>query len=97
MPVIKDIKPTRLLRLAEVTARTALSRGAIYAQMRKGTFPKNVSLTDVGRSVAWIESEIDAWVCARVAVSRAPDAPRPFARPGPGRGHKKPKQVAVVA
>ena len=56
-----------ILRLAKVKDRTGLSRSSLYAEMAKGKFPKSVSLTDDGRSVGWLSSEVDAWVAARAA------------------------------
>lgn len=58
--------PPRLLRRREVEARTGLSRSGIYARMAEGTFPATVDLG--GRSVAWLENEVDAWVQTRIAA-----------------------------
>ncbi|MCE4373865.1 AlpA family phage regulatory protein [Xanthomonas hortorum pv. hederae] len=41
-----------------------MSQTTIYDRIKKGTFPKPVPL---GTLVAWLESEIDAWIAARVA------------------------------
>lgn len=57
-----------LLRRKQVEARTGLSRSSIYAGIAAGTFPKPCPLSDTGRSVAWLESEISAWVAARVSA-----------------------------
>lgn len=54
----------RFLRLKDVMARTGLSRSSIYLGISKGTFPPNISLG--ARSVGWIDSEIDAWIQARI-------------------------------
>jgi prophage regulatory protein len=59
--------PTRLLRRRDVEAMTGLRRSAIYDLMAKGRFPKPVALTD--RAVAWPESEVAAWINARLAES----------------------------
>jgi prophage regulatory protein len=58
----------RLLRLAEVRNRTALSRSSIYAYMAEGKFPQPVNIGP--RSVAWIESDVTEWVAARIAGHR---------------------------
>ena len=50
----------RLLRLPEVRTRVSISRAQIYKLMNEGRFPKSVKLTE--RTVAWRESEIDAWI-----------------------------------
>lgn len=57
-------KKERFLRLSEVMARTGLSRSAIYLNISEGNFPQNVNLSV--RSVAWLESEIDAWIQTRI-------------------------------
>ena len=56
----------RFMRLPEVIRISGLSRATIYELMRKDAFPQNVSLG--GRNVAWPESEISAWVKARMAA-----------------------------
>lgn len=57
--------PIRILRLAEVMARTGLSRTTIYERMAEGRFPRPVPLGP--RSVGWIESELEAWFRERIA------------------------------
>ncbi len=58
----------RFLRLPSVISRTGLSRSTIYLRVSTGTFPKPVSLG--GRAVAWVESEIEDWIEAQIAMSR---------------------------
>ena len=53
-------KINRFLRLREVLHRTGLGRSTVYRWMDEGRFPKSVRLG--GRSVAWIEHEIDEWL-----------------------------------
>ncbi|KAB2889330.1 MAG: AlpA family transcriptional regulator [Desulfobulbaceae bacterium] len=59
---------TALLRRPEVERRTGLGRSTIYARMKEGDFPQSVSL---GRTVAWVEDEIDAWIQERIAARQA--------------------------
>lgn len=54
----------RFLRLSDVKERTGLSRSTIYLSISKGSFPQNVNLGP--RCVGWLESEIDAWIQARI-------------------------------
>ncbi len=59
-------KTLRILRLKRVLDRVGISRAQLYAQMKKGSFPKNFSLSGPGgRSVGWLEQEIDDWVTRR--------------------------------
>lgn len=53
-------RPLRFLSLREVRQRTTLSRPTIYRRMAAGTFPRQVTLG--GRSVAWVEAEVEAWM-----------------------------------
>ncbi|MFM5301830.1 helix-turn-helix transcriptional regulator [Aeromonas caviae] len=56
----------RLIRIREVIQKTGLSKSSIYDLMARGQFPKPVRLT--ARSVAMIESEVDAWIAERIAA-----------------------------
>lgn len=63
------ITPTeRILRLPEVMKRTGLSRSGIYMKVQDNAFPKQISLGN--RCSGWIESEVSAWIAARIAASR---------------------------
>jgi prophage regulatory protein len=55
-----------LISAKEVCRRTSLSRASLYRLMAQGVFPKPVPLHGVRK--AWIESEIDAWVAARITA-----------------------------
>lgn len=57
-----------ILRRKQVEARTGLSRSTIYDRIKAGTFPAPVSLGE--KAVGWIESEVDAWLVARIQASR---------------------------
>ena len=59
---------TRLLRRRQVEALTGLRRSTIYDKMTCGQFPRPVRLG--ARAVAWVASEVEAWVQARIAASR---------------------------
>ncbi|HPD83676.1 MAG: AlpA family transcriptional regulator [Alphaproteobacteria bacterium] len=58
------INKERFLRLADVMARTGLSRSSIYLAISEGKFPQNVNIGL--RSVGWLESEIDIWMQDRI-------------------------------
>ena len=55
-----DRRRESLLRLAEVTGRTGLSRTTIYNRMKAQTFPACLRIS--AGLVAWYASDIDAWV-----------------------------------
>ena len=54
----------RFIRLPEVLSLVAVSRAQLYRLVALGEFPKQVKLG--ARSVAWLESEISAWMVERV-------------------------------
>ncbi len=54
----------RLLRLDDLKDKLAISRSAIYKDMRNGTLPPQIHPT--GRTAAWPESEIDTIIRARL-------------------------------
>lgn len=58
-----------LIRRPEVTRRTGLSRTTIYRLVQSGQFPAPRQLG--ARSVAWVDSEVNAWIDSRPAGTRA--------------------------
>ncbi len=54
-----------LIKLPEVKDITRRSRSRIYGDMQAGTFPKPVKIGP--RSVAWVATEINDWLAARIA------------------------------
>ena len=44
--------------------QTALGRSSVYKYMKEGLFPKPV--TQIGKSVAWVESEVQEWIFLRI-------------------------------
>ena len=60
---MKDTK--KLERLNDVIDRTGYSRAWIYELIKKNSFPKPVKIGS--RSIAFVESEIDAWINERIA------------------------------
>jgi len=61
--------PPVLLRRPEVLRRCGISNTTLHRLIHSGDFPPPVQLGE--RSVAWIESEIDAWIVSRIEASRA--------------------------
>lgn len=60
---ITTAAPPRLLRLKEVQERVGMSKTTIYDRIKASTFPAPVHL---GTMAAWVESEVDAWIHARI-------------------------------
>lgn len=54
-----------LLRLKEIERRTGLRRERLRELEKSGSFPRRVRLSQ--RACGWVESEVDAWVRARIA------------------------------
>jgi predicted DNA-binding transcriptional regulator AlpA len=59
--------PLRLIYKPELLALVGVSYGSIFSWMRRGEFPLAREIGPGGRStrIAWIESEIMAWLAAR--------------------------------
>ncbi|KAA5995418.1 AlpA family transcriptional regulator, partial [Pantoea sp. M_5] len=53
-------------RLPEVIHVSGLSRSTIYDLISRNAFPAQVSLG--GKNVAWLASEVSAWMNARIAA-----------------------------
>lgn len=56
----------RFLREPEIKALTGLSRTTIWRMERRGEFPRRRKIST--NAVAWLESEIDAWMADRAAA-----------------------------
>jgi len=54
----------RIIRLRDVMELTGLARSTVYKYVEAGTFPQPVPLG--GRSVGWVEQEVEDWVLARI-------------------------------
>lgn len=62
----QNAREEMFLRLPTVRARTGKSKGAIYADIADGRFPRPVKIGR--RAVAWPSSAIDEWMRGVVAV-----------------------------
>lgn len=63
---INTLTPTKqLIKIGEVIHRTAKSRSAIYLAVSRKNFPAPHKIGD--RAVAWLASDIDAWIDAQTA------------------------------
>ena len=60
----------RIIRQKEVSDKLGLSKATIWTYVRtRDDFPKPIRLG--ANSVGWLESEIDAFIDARITASRA--------------------------
>ncbi len=59
----------RFVRRPEVEFRTGLKRSTMYSYIKQGRFPQPIPL-GTPRAVAWLSSEIDAWIETRVRAAR---------------------------
>jgi len=55
----------KFLRREAVEDLTGLSRSTVYQYMAEGRFPRPIKISS--RVVAWVESEISAWMAERIA------------------------------
>ncbi|HEV3424573.1 MAG TPA: AlpA family transcriptional regulator [Paraburkholderia sp.] len=62
------IAKQRLIRLREVRMRVGLGRSTLYRSPADGKFPRPVQIG--GCRVAWLESDIDAWIAERVRAGQ---------------------------
>lgn len=63
-----EIAGKRLIRVPEVLRRVGFSRTTMYELIKEGRFPDKVIIGV--RSVAFVESEIDAWIENTISDSR---------------------------
>lgn len=53
-----------LLRLKSLKVKVGLGKTSIHEKIKRGEFPKPIPLG--ARAVAWLESDIDAWIESRI-------------------------------
>lgn len=52
-----------VIRISEVITQTGLPRSSLYAQVRRGDFPRPIKLGT--RAVGWRVEDIEAWIADR--------------------------------
>ncbi|CAP43224.1 helix-turn-helix transcriptional regulator [Bordetella petrii] len=62
----------QILRITDVTRITGLSRPAIYYNVKRGLFPRQIQLGP--RSVGWLASDVEAWFQSRISARDAQSA-----------------------
>ncbi|WP_305828692.1 helix-turn-helix transcriptional regulator [Klebsiella pneumoniae] len=58
----------RFLRLSQVEDKIGFGKSWIYRQIQLQQFPPSIRLNS--RHVAWLESEVDAWIHQRIRLTR---------------------------
>ncbi|MCJ1877203.1 AlpA family phage regulatory protein [Klebsiella sp. HSTU-Sny5] len=58
----------RFLRLRQVEDKIGFGNSWIYRQIQLQQFPPSIRLNS--RHVAWLESEVDAWIHQRIRLTR---------------------------
>ena len=58
----------RFLRLRQVENKIGFGKSWIYRQIQLQQFPPSIRLNS--RHVAWLESEVDAWIHQRIRLTR---------------------------
>ncbi|HBW4582127.1 TPA: AlpA family phage regulatory protein [Klebsiella aerogenes] len=58
----------RFLRLRQVEDKIGFGKSWIYRQIQLQQFPPSILLNS--RHVAWLESEVDAWIRQRIRLTR---------------------------
>ncbi|CEJ63537.1 MULTISPECIES: helix-turn-helix transcriptional regulator [Citrobacter] len=58
----------RFLRLRQVEDKIGFGKSWIYQQIQLQQFPPSIRLNS--RHVAWLESEVDAWIHQRIRLTR---------------------------
>lgn len=56
----------RILRRRKVLELTGLSSSTMDREIKKERFPRSIPLSEDGRCVGWISSEIEAWIAKRI-------------------------------
>lgn len=60
----------RLLREAQVLELVPVSAATLWRSIKRGEFPRPIRISV--RAVAWLESEIHAWIAQRQEASHEP-------------------------
>jgi prophage regulatory protein len=61
----------RFYRRSELSQYVGLRRTQIDELIKRGEFPRPILLSDAGRAVAWLESDLIAWQMRRLAKREA--------------------------
>jgi prophage regulatory protein len=59
----------KVIRHAEVCGKLGISAASLFDMVAKSQFPKPFTIIPGGRSVGWLEGDVDAWIVARRQVA----------------------------
>lgn len=76
------IMPKRLLTMNQVLERVPVSRQQIYAWISKGSFPRQIRLSE--NRVAWLEADIEEWIDGMIEATVEKRTKKSMARPQTG-------------
>ncbi|WP_044036896.1 helix-turn-helix transcriptional regulator [Octadecabacter arcticus] len=63
---MQTVSNIRTLRMKDLPSKVGFQPSTIYGLVAQGKFPKPYKLAPGGRAAGWQETEIDAWITARV-------------------------------
>ena len=55
----------KVIRHAEVCRKLGISAASLFDMVAKDHFPKPFTIIPGGRSVGWLETDVDAWILER--------------------------------
>lgn len=55
----------KIIRHAEVCSKLGVSAASLFDMVAKNQFPKPFTIIPGGRSVGWLEGDVDAWIVQR--------------------------------
>ena len=61
--------PRRFLRLPDVKHQVGLGRSAIYQKVKSGEFPSPYVLSENGRAVGWLSTDIESYIESRIQAA----------------------------
>ncbi|MEN5278188.1 AlpA family phage regulatory protein [Brucella sp. TWI432] len=64
----------KLISIREVCSLTSLSRTTLWMSVKRGAFPKPISLTPEGTRKAFVADEVQSWIEGRISLRDQKDA-----------------------
>lgn len=70
MSAVRKTPPTivgAVLRKHDAQVFVGLKGTAFDRKVKNGELPKPIKLSDSGKAIAWVRSELEAWLASRIA------------------------------